>query len=94
MTQETPTLDSAAVGEEQDAPVEAIAETTSTVKIRVLVVDDHTILRVGLRMMLNAQPDIEVVGEASDGNQAVSEALRLIPDVILMDIAMPDCNGI
>jgi DNA-binding NarL/FixJ family response regulator len=87
-------LDSAAIGEEQDAPIEAIVETTSKAKIRVLVVDDHTILRVGLRMMLNAQPDIEVVGEASDGNQAVSEALRLIPDVILMDIAMPDCNGI
>jgi two-component system response regulator NreC len=87
-------LDSAPVGEEQEAPVDAIAEATSEAKIRVLVVDDHTILRVGLRMMLNAQPDIEVVGEASDGNQAVSEALRLIPDVILMDIAMPDCNGI
>jgi two-component system response regulator NreC len=63
-------------------------------KILVLIVDDHTILRAGLRMLLNAHPDIEVVGEASDGNQAVVSAQRLQPDVILMDIAMPECNGI
>jgi two-component system response regulator NreC len=63
-------------------------------KIRVLIVDDHTILRAGLRMLLNAHSDIEVVGEASDGNQAVASAQRLAPDVILMDIAMPECNGI
>jgi two-component system response regulator NreC len=87
-------LDPTILGDEQDAPTVASAEASEKAKIRVLVVDDHTILRVGLRMMLNAQPDIEVVGEASDGNQAVSEALRLVPDVILMDIAMPDCNGI
>jgi len=65
-----------------------------TDKIHVLIVDDHTILRAGLRMLLNAHPDIEVVGEASDGNQAVVSAQRLQPDVILMDIAMPECNGI
>ena len=63
-------------------------------KIRVLLADDHTILRAGLRMMLNAQPDIEVTGEASDGRQTISEAQRLQPDVILMDITMPECNGI
>lgn len=63
-------------------------------KIRVLLADDHTILRAGLRMMLNAQPDIEVVGEASDGRQAITEAQRLVPEVILMDITMPECNGI
>ncbi len=62
--------------------------------IRVLLADDHTILRAGLRMMLNAQPDIEVIGEAGDGRQAISEAQRLLPDVILMDITMPECNGI
>jgi DNA-binding NarL/FixJ family response regulator len=90
MTHEAPMLDSITIGDEQSATVGAVAKS----KIRVLVVDDHTILRVGLRMMLNAQPDIEVVGEASDGNEAVTEALRLSPDVILMDIAMPDCNGI
>lgn len=63
-------------------------------KIRVLLADDHTILRAGLRMMLNAQPDIEVIGEARDGREAVAEALRLQPDMILMDITMPECNGI
>lgn len=63
-------------------------------KIRVLLADDHTILRAGLKMMLNAQPDIEVVGEAQDGRQALQEAQRLQPDLVLMDITMPDMNGI
>ncbi len=63
-------------------------------KIRVLLADDHTILRAGLKMMLNAQPDIEVVGEAQDGRQAIQEAQRLQPDIVLMDITMPDINGI
>ena len=63
-------------------------------KIRVLLVDDHTILRQGLKMLLHAQPDMEVVGEASDGHQAIAEAQRLQPDVILMDITMPEMNGI
>ncbi len=62
--------------------------------IRILLADDHTILRAGLKMMLNAQPDMEVVGEAQDGRQAIQEAQRLQPDVILMDITMPDMNGI
>src|SRR6184192_665586 len=63
-------------------------------KIRILLADDHTILRAGLKMMLNAQPDMEVVGEAHDGHQAISEAQRLHPDIVLMDITMPDMNGI
>src|SRR5438552_9052551 len=63
-------------------------------KIHILLADDHTILRAGLKMMLNAQPDMEVVGEAQDGRQAIHEAQRLQPDVILMDITMPDMNGI
>jgi two-component system, NarL family, response regulator NreC len=62
--------------------------------IHILLADDHTILRAGLKMMLNAQPDMEVVGEAQDGRQAVHEAQRLHPDIILMDITMPDMNGI
>jgi len=66
----------------------------ATTKIRVLLADDHTILRAGLRMMLDAQPDIEVVGEASDGKQALAEAQRLQPDLVLMDITMPEMNGI
>lgn len=63
-------------------------------KIRILLADDHTILRAGLRMMLNAQPDMEIVGEAQDGRQAIAETQRLQPDIILMDITMPDMNGI
>ncbi|HEU5438724.1 MAG TPA: response regulator transcription factor [Ktedonobacterales bacterium] len=74
-----------------DAPMHPTGECA---KVRVLLADDHTILRAGLKMMLNAQPDIEVVGEASDGRQAVGEAQRLQPDVIIMDITMPECNGI
>ena len=74
-----------------DAPMRPAG---SLEKIRVLLADDHTILRAGLKMMLNAQPDIEAVGEASDGRQAISEAERLSPDVVIMDITMPECNGI
>ena len=74
-----------------DAPMHANGKQA---KVRVLLADDHTILRAGLKMMLNAQPDIEVVGEASDGRQVVVEAQRLLPDVILMDITMPEFNGI
>ena len=74
-----------------DAPMHANGKQA---KVRVLLADDHTILRAGLKMMLNAQPDIEVVGEASDGRQVVVEAQRLLPDVILMDITMPEVNGI
>ena len=62
--------------------------------IQILLADDHTILRAGLKMMLNAQPDMEVVGEAHDGHQAIAEALRVQPDIVLMDITMPDMNGI
>lgn len=62
--------------------------------MHILLADDHTILRAGLKMMLNAQPDMEVVGEAHDGRQALQEAMRLHPDIILMDITMPDMNGI
>ena len=65
-----------------------------TTKIRVLLVDDHTILRAGLRMMLNAQADIEVVGEASSGREAVACTAHLSPDVVIMDISMPEMNGI
>jgi two-component system response regulator NreC len=63
-------------------------------KMRILLADDHTILRAGLKMMLNAQPDMDVVGEAQDGRQAIQEAQRLQPDIVLMDITMPDMNGI
>jgi DNA-binding NarL/FixJ family response regulator len=80
--------------ETQTALVNESGKAQHTSKIRVLLVDDHTILRAGLKMMLNAQPDIEVVGEASDGRRAIAEAQRLQPGVILMDITMPEYNGI
>jgi two-component system response regulator NreC len=66
----------------------------SSMNIHILLADDHTILRAGLKMMLNAQPDMEVVGEAQDGRQAIQEAQRLLPDIILMDITMSDMSGI
>jgi len=62
--------------------------------IRVLLVDDHVILREGVRMLLHSAPDIEVVGEASDGEEAVQKALDLRPDLVVMDISMPVTNGL
>ena len=63
-------------------------------RIRVLIVDDHTVVRKGLVAILSEMPEIEVVGEASDGNEAVSEARRLMPQVVLMDVIMPNCDGV
>jgi DNA-binding NarL/FixJ family response regulator len=62
--------------------------------IRVLIADDHTLFREGLRALLASIPDIEVAGEASSGKEALRLAIELQPDVILMDIQMPDLNGI
>jgi len=63
-------------------------------KVRVLIVDDHTVVRRGLRKILESTPDIEVVGEVGDGSQAVMAADRLLPDVVLMDVSLPVLNGI
>jgi DNA-binding NarL/FixJ family response regulator len=62
--------------------------------IKILVADDHALARDGLRAMLSAQEDLEVVGEAADGAEAVEQALQLRPDVVVMDIRMPRLDGI
>jgi len=62
--------------------------------IRVLIADDHGVVREGLRAVLGSEPDMEVVGEAATGKEVVEQAAELEPDVILMDIQMPDVNGI
>ncbi len=64
------------------------------VPIRVLLVDDHAVVRQGLRVFFDLQDDIDVVGEASDGAQAIAQARRLTPDVILMDLLMPGIDGL
>lgn len=62
--------------------------------IRVLIVDDHVVMAEGLRHLIEAQPDLVVVGCVSDGREALRKAMELRPDVVLMDIAMPELNGI
>jgi len=62
-------------------------------RIRVVIADDHAVLCAGLRMLLSAQPDMEVVDEASSGPEAVAAAVRLKPDVVLMDLSMPGGGG-
>ena len=63
-------------------------------RMRVFLVDDHKIFREGLKTMLEKQPDIEVVGEAENGREAVGVVPELLPDVVIMDVVMPEMNGI
>jgi DNA-binding NarL/FixJ family response regulator len=70
------------------------ARAGSPERLRVLVADDHALFRRGLQMVLEAEPDIELVGEASDGVEAVERSQELMPDVILMDVRMPKRSGI
>ena len=62
--------------------------------IRVLLADDQAMVRTGFSMILDAQPDVEIVGEANDGEQAIAEAARVHPDVVVMDIRMPRLDGV
>ena len=63
-------------------------------QIRILLADDHTVMRRGLRLLIESQPEFSVVAEASDGRQAVQQAEATLPDVAVMDIAMPNLSGI
>ena len=62
--------------------------------LRILLAEDHETVREGIKLLVNAQPDMEVVGEAGDGELAIKEAVRLKPDVVVMDITMPNLNGL
>jgi len=63
-------------------------------RIRILLADDHAVVRQGFKMILSAQPDMEIVGEAGNGREAVTLAEQFKPDVVVMDVAMPELNGI
>ena len=63
-------------------------------KLQILLADDHKVMREGLRLLINAQPDMEVVGEADNGQRAVALTQKLQPDLIVMDISMPELNGL
>ena len=63
-------------------------------KLRILIAEDHQTVREGIKLLVNSQPDMEVIGEASNGEAALAEAARLQPDLVLMDISMPEMNGL
>jgi DNA-binding NarL/FixJ family response regulator len=65
-----------------------------TRKTRVLLADDHAVVREGLKFLLNQQPDITVIAEAADGEEAFQQTKKLLPDVVVMDVSMPQCSGI
>lgn len=65
-----------------------------TDKLRIVLAEDHEIVREGIKLLVDAQPDMEVVGEAGDGEAAIGEVTRLGPDLVLMDISMPGMNGL
>jgi DNA-binding NarL/FixJ family response regulator len=93
---ERPVLDSTTafpsiVSRDPVAPGDHVDERT---KIRVLIVDDHAVVRSGLKVFFDLQEDMEVVGEAADGSEGVAMARRLEPDVVLMDLLMPNMDGI
>jgi len=79
---------------DSEIPPELPARGTGTDPIRVMIADDHALFRRGLEMVLREEPDIDIVGQASDGSEAVSGAREALPDVVLMDIRMPRISGI
>lgn len=63
-------------------------------KLRIFLADDHAIIREGLKSLINAQPDMEVIGEADNGRTTLQKARELLPDIVVMDVSMPELNGI
>src|SRR3982751_2367125 len=63
-------------------------------RTRILLAEDHGTVREGIKLLVNAQPDMEVIGEAGDGETAIKEVSKLMPDIVLMDISMPTMNGL
>ena len=63
-------------------------------KLRIVLADDHKIVREGIRLLINSQTDMEVVGEAGDGEAAIARVAELMPDIVVMDISMPELNGL
>ena len=78
----------------QGVPRNSTPQQTGGSKLRVLIADDHAMLRQGLCSVLRAQPDFEIIGEAADGHQAVTMARQLKPDIVLMDVTMPELDGV
>ena len=70
-----------------------VGKLSLTKKLRIILADDHTILRQGLRALINMQPDMEVVAEAANGVEAIEKAKQVLPDVVIMDIGMPEMDG-
>jgi CheY-like chemotaxis protein len=77
-----------------DAPIPSSSDLDPGRKSRVMLADDHAVVRQGMANLLGDEPDIEIVGEAADGHEAVELAAGLLPDVILMDMSMPKLNGV
>ena len=75
-------------------PLRTAADAGETGKLRILIADDQALVRAGFRMILDAETDVEVVGEASSGAEAIDEVRRLSPDIVLMDVRMPEMDGI
>lgn len=78
----------------QPVPEKESGEPIKAEPIRILLADDHAVLRAGLRVLLNAEPDMTVVGEAEDGESAIRQVEALHPDVVVLDISMPGMNGL
>src|SRR5206468_4257943 len=85
-----PTLEAAGEARVNETPADENAEK----KTRILLADDHAVVREGLAALLNRRPDLQVVGEAGDGDEAIELYRKLLPDLVLMDLRMPKRDGI